>query len=136
MWIDMHIMFNDWIVLVLKGLICRALPRGSPHSDLKERTVLSGSIMQGKLFVGFGFYSWLPCWESSLTLICSAWSLLFKIFFLLKYRYLRLDYKSSVSELYTCLKVIVAKSSNIKTSSLCKKHSLIVKNDVLNFEQP
>uniref|UniRef100_A0A2K5WHJ9 Nuclear receptor corepressor 1 n=1 Tax=Macaca fascicularis TaxID=9541 RepID=A0A2K5WHJ9_MACFA len=31
----------------LEGLICRALPRGSPHSDLKERTVLSGSIMQG-----------------------------------------------------------------------------------------
>uniref|UniRef100_A0A0D9R8B4 Nuclear receptor corepressor 1 n=1 Tax=Chlorocebus sabaeus TaxID=60711 RepID=A0A0D9R8B4_CHLSB len=30
-----------------EGLICRALPRGSPHSDLKERTVLSGSIMQG-----------------------------------------------------------------------------------------
>jgi len=39
----------------LEGLICRALPRGSPHSDLKERTVLSGSIMQGKLC--FGFYS-------------------------------------------------------------------------------
>ncbi|XP_057573045.1 nuclear receptor corepressor 1 isoform X13 [Hippopotamus amphibius kiboko] len=31
----------------LEGLICRALPRGSPHSDLRERTVLSGSIMQG-----------------------------------------------------------------------------------------
>ncbi|XP_078229347.1 nuclear receptor corepressor 1 isoform X19 [Callithrix jacchus] len=31
----------------ITGLICRALPRGSPHSDLKERTVLSGSIMQG-----------------------------------------------------------------------------------------
>uniref|UniRef100_A0A8D0L3U1 Nuclear receptor corepressor 1 n=1 Tax=Sphenodon punctatus TaxID=8508 RepID=A0A8D0L3U1_SPHPU len=31
----------------LEGLICRALPRGSPHADLKERTVLSGSIMQG-----------------------------------------------------------------------------------------
>ncbi|XP_037664007.1 nuclear receptor corepressor 1 isoform X3 [Choloepus didactylus] len=31
----------------LEGLICRALPRGSPHPDLKERTVLSGSIMQG-----------------------------------------------------------------------------------------
>ncbi|XP_016051924.1 PREDICTED: nuclear receptor corepressor 1 isoform X11 [Miniopterus natalensis] len=31
----------------LEGLICRALPRGSPHSDIKERTVLSGSIMQG-----------------------------------------------------------------------------------------
>ncbi|XP_062966447.1 nuclear receptor corepressor 1 isoform X9 [Cynocephalus volans] len=31
----------------LEGLICRALPRGSPHSDLKERTLLSGSIMQG-----------------------------------------------------------------------------------------
>uniref|UniRef100_A0A8C3WYR3 Nuclear receptor corepressor 1 n=1 Tax=Catagonus wagneri TaxID=51154 RepID=A0A8C3WYR3_9CETA len=31
----------------LEGLICRALPRGSPHSELKERTVLSGSIMQG-----------------------------------------------------------------------------------------
>ncbi|KAM6163913.1 nuclear receptor corepressor 1 isoform 2-T2 [Rhynchocyon petersi] len=31
----------------LEGLICRALPRGSPHSDLKERSVLSGSIMQG-----------------------------------------------------------------------------------------
>nr|KAF6398823.1 nuclear receptor corepressor 1 [Molossus molossus] len=32
---------------IKQGLICRALPRGSPHSDLKERTVLSGSIMQG-----------------------------------------------------------------------------------------
>ncbi|XP_044795136.2 nuclear receptor corepressor 1 isoform X16 [Bubalus bubalis] len=31
----------------LEGLICRALPRGSPHSDLKDRTVLSGSIMHG-----------------------------------------------------------------------------------------
>uniref|UniRef100_A0A8C3QLJ1 Nuclear receptor corepressor 1 n=1 Tax=Cyanoderma ruficeps TaxID=181631 RepID=A0A8C3QLJ1_9PASS len=31
----------------LEGLICRALPRGSPHAELKERTVLSGSIMQG-----------------------------------------------------------------------------------------
>ncbi|XP_047612869.1 nuclear receptor corepressor 1 isoform X9 [Phacochoerus africanus] len=31
----------------LEGLICRALPRGSPHPDLKERTVPSGSIMQG-----------------------------------------------------------------------------------------
>uniref|UniRef100_A0A674IDW5 Nuclear receptor corepressor 1 n=1 Tax=Terrapene triunguis TaxID=2587831 RepID=A0A674IDW5_9SAUR len=31
----------------LEGLICRTLPRGSPHSELKERTVLSGSIMQG-----------------------------------------------------------------------------------------
>uniref|UniRef100_A0A4X1VFB7 Uncharacterized protein n=1 Tax=Sus scrofa TaxID=9823 RepID=A0A4X1VFB7_PIG len=30
-----------------QGLICRALPRGSPHPDLKERTVPSGSIMQG-----------------------------------------------------------------------------------------
>uniref|UniRef100_G3UL04 Nuclear receptor corepressor 1 n=1 Tax=Loxodonta africana TaxID=9785 RepID=G3UL04_LOXAF len=30
-----------------EGLICRALPRGSPHPDLKDRTVLSGSIMQG-----------------------------------------------------------------------------------------
>uniref|UniRef100_A0A8C8SDY3 Nuclear receptor corepressor 1 n=1 Tax=Pelusios castaneus TaxID=367368 RepID=A0A8C8SDY3_9SAUR len=31
----------------LEGLICRTLPRGSPHAELKERTVLSGSIMQG-----------------------------------------------------------------------------------------
>ncbi|XP_026580063.1 nuclear receptor corepressor 1-like, partial [Pseudonaja textilis] len=31
----------------LEGLICRAVPQGSPHSDMKERTVLSGSIMQG-----------------------------------------------------------------------------------------
>ncbi|CAO2643539.1 Nuclear receptor corepressor 1 [Lemmus lemmus] len=34
-------------ILSYDSLICRALPRGSPHSDLKERTVLSGSIMQG-----------------------------------------------------------------------------------------
>uniref|UniRef100_A0A8C0WPR1 Nuclear receptor corepressor 1 n=1 Tax=Castor canadensis TaxID=51338 RepID=A0A8C0WPR1_CASCN len=34
-------------ILSYDRLICRALPRGSPHSDLKERTVLSGSIMQG-----------------------------------------------------------------------------------------
>ncbi|XP_039177261.1 nuclear receptor corepressor 1-like [Crotalus tigris] len=31
----------------LEGLICRAVPQGSPHSDMKERTVLAGSIMQG-----------------------------------------------------------------------------------------
>ncbi|OWK15517.1 NCOR1, partial [Cervus elaphus hippelaphus] len=36
----------------LEGLICRALPRGSPHSDLKDRTVLSGSIMHGAITKG------------------------------------------------------------------------------------
>jgi len=35
--------------ILILGLICRALPRGSPHAELKERTVLSGSIMQGKI---------------------------------------------------------------------------------------
>ncbi|KAF4012413.1 hypothetical protein G4228_004171 [Cervus hanglu yarkandensis] len=34
-------------ILSYDRLICRALPRGSPHSDLKDRTVLSGSIMHG-----------------------------------------------------------------------------------------
>uniref|UniRef100_A0A8C5QVM5 Nuclear receptor corepressor 1 n=1 Tax=Leptobrachium leishanense TaxID=445787 RepID=A0A8C5QVM5_9ANUR len=31
----------------MEGLICRTLPKGSPHADLKERQVLTGSIMQG-----------------------------------------------------------------------------------------
>ncbi|XP_063811920.1 nuclear receptor corepressor 1 isoform X4 [Pseudophryne corroboree] len=31
----------------MEGLICRTLPKGSPHSELKERQVMTGSIMQG-----------------------------------------------------------------------------------------
>ncbi|XP_029467150.1 nuclear receptor corepressor 1 isoform X5 [Rhinatrema bivittatum] len=31
----------------MEGLICRALPRGSPHAETKERPILTGSIMQG-----------------------------------------------------------------------------------------
>ncbi|MEE6468495.1 hypothetical protein FKM82_008299 [Ascaphus truei] len=31
----------------MEGLICRALPKGSPHAEHKERSVLTGSIMQG-----------------------------------------------------------------------------------------
>ncbi|XP_053562089.1 nuclear receptor corepressor 1 isoform X2 [Bombina bombina] len=31
----------------MEGLICRTLPKGSPHPEHKERTVLTGSIMQG-----------------------------------------------------------------------------------------
>lgn len=46
--------------VLISGLICRALPRGSPHAELKERTVLSGSIMQGKV---------LPVWKAGINSI-------------------------------------------------------------------